>query len=85
MREAGRNTDSEHNWTEVQGKPYEAVTANDGRGEARGITVSPSRFQALADISEEEEAGNDDPSENEEGEIVADSTEKKRSATMASY
>ncbi|KAL0723241.1 hypothetical protein Bca4012_037840 [Brassica carinata] len=77
ISEAGGNADPEQNWTEVQGKPYEAVTSDDVRGEARGITVSPSRFQALADISEDDEADNDDPSETEEGEIVVDSTEQK--------
>ncbi|CAN6855056.1 unnamed protein product [Brassica oleracea] len=41
-----------------------------------GITVSLSRFQALADISEEEEVETDELSETEEGEIVADHVEK---------
>ncbi|KAF3538199.1 hypothetical protein F2Q69_00023220 [Brassica cretica] len=41
-----------------------------------GRTVSPSRFQALADISKEEEVETDELSETEEGEIVADHVEK---------
>lgn len=62
-------------WTEVTGHSNESTLEAVGSNERDGILVSPSRFQALADITEEEEAEPGDISETEEaeeGEIVAD-------------
>lgn len=60
---------------DAHGKMIEHRDVEGKNGGNGGISISPSRFQALADISEEEEDGVEEVSETEEGEIVAEPSE----------
>ncbi|WZZ57515.1 hypothetical protein YC2023_057622 [Brassica napus] len=64
-------------WTEGHGKPTVSNVESGGGGDRGEVLVSPSRFQALADIEEEDEVELDDTSETEEGEIVAGKSDDK--------
>ncbi|KAL0796106.1 hypothetical protein Bca101_067483 [Brassica carinata] len=72
----GGGSTLEQGWTAARGQLNEPRVEAEGGSEGCRIPVSPSRFQALAYISEEDEVEIDELSEAKEGEIVVDKNEQ---------
>lgn len=72
----GGGSTLEQGWAAARGQLNEPRVEAEGGSEGCRIPVSPSRFQALAYISEEDEVEIDELSEAKEGEIVVDKNEQ---------